>query len=74
MKYFKYVLLAISVFFAFFGLIYNYPSSTLALNKKVVVVVPASNKDEYVAGVNLALEEINSAGASRLPYNRRVYR
>lgn len=62
MKYFKYVLLAISVFFAFFGLIYNYPSSTLALNKKVVVVVPASNKDEYVAGVNLALEEINSAG------------
>lgn len=62
MKYFKYLLLAVSVFFAFFGLIYNYPTSTVALNQKVVIVVPPSNKDEYVAGVNLALEEINAEG------------
>ena len=62
MKYFKYVLLACSVFLAIFGLIYNYPSVQSDLNKKIVVVVPANSKDEYVAGVNLALQEINAEG------------
>lgn len=62
MKYFKYVLLASSVLLAFFALIYNYPSVQSTLNKKIVVVVPANSKDEYVAGVNLALQEINAEG------------
>ena len=62
MKYFKYVLLACSVFLAIFGLIYNYPSVQSNLNKKIVVIVPPDGKDEYVAGVNLALQEIDSEG------------
>lgn len=62
MKYFKYVLLAGSFLLAILGLIYNYPSYVSTLNKKIVVVVPHISKDEYVAGVNLALQEINAEG------------
>ncbi len=62
MKYSKYILLAASFFLAIFGLVYYYPSPSLAVNKKIVVVVPDISKDEYIAGMNLALQEINSEG------------
>jgi branched-chain amino acid transport system substrate-binding protein len=63
MRYLKYLVLIICLSLASFAIIYNYPSPpALGLNKKIVVVVPASSKDEYVAGVNLALQEINRGG------------
>lgn len=63
MRYLKYLVLIICFSLVIFALIYNYPSPpALGLSKKVVVVVPASSKDEYVAGVNLALQEINRGG------------
>jgi len=62
MKYFKLALIVLGLFSAIYGLMYNYPSTPLITNKKIVVIVPPNSKDEYVAGVNLALQEINSEG------------